>query len=152
MSYAVRWILRWIFLGFSFLHHICCMLFIIPHRLKSLSLFSLLNPWLCSAHQGKVPLLSLEAIHQLHIFIFVLAVTHVVLSLTTVVLGGAKVILQHDLVLHGLGKMQERFHCWLCFLDYLDPSMETLGGCNSKRRYQYRYKSWLYFSLSRKSF
>ncbi|THU69870.1 hypothetical protein C4D60_Mb08t18990 [Musa balbisiana] len=37
--------------------------------------------------QGKVPLLSLEAIHELHIFIFVLAVTHVVLSLITVVLG-----------------------------------------------------------------
>ncbi|KAJ4790445.1 MLO-like protein [Rhynchospora pubera] len=36
---------------------------------------------------GKVPLLSLEAIHQLHIFIFVLALTHVVLSLITVVLG-----------------------------------------------------------------
>ncbi|KAJ4761801.1 MLO-like protein [Rhynchospora pubera] len=36
---------------------------------------------------GKVPLLSLEAIHQLHIFIFVLAITHVVLSLITVVLG-----------------------------------------------------------------
>ncbi|CAL9776992.1 unnamed protein product [Musa acuminata subsp. burmannicoides] len=37
--------------------------------------------------KGKVPLLSLEAIHELHIFIFVLAVTHVALSLITVVLG-----------------------------------------------------------------
>ncbi|KAJ3675353.1 hypothetical protein LUZ60_004395 [Juncus effusus] len=36
---------------------------------------------------GQVPLLSLEAIHQLHIFIFVLAITHVVFSLITVVLG-----------------------------------------------------------------
>ncbi|KAJ3675352.1 hypothetical protein LUZ60_004394 [Juncus effusus] len=36
---------------------------------------------------GQVPLLSLEAIHQLHIFIFVLAITHVVLSLITVILG-----------------------------------------------------------------
>ncbi|KAJ3675351.1 hypothetical protein LUZ60_004393 [Juncus effusus] len=36
---------------------------------------------------GQVPLLSLEAIHQLHIFIFVLAITHVVFSLVTVVLG-----------------------------------------------------------------
>ncbi|XP_038989561.1 MLO-like protein 1 [Phoenix dactylifera] len=41
--------------------------------------------------EGKVPLLSLEAIHQLHIFIFVLAVTHVVLSLITVLLGTAKI-------------------------------------------------------------
>ncbi|XP_072970661.1 MLO-like protein 1 [Typha angustifolia] len=41
--------------------------------------------------KGKVPLLSLEAIHQLHIFIFVLAITHVVLSLFTVLLGLAKI-------------------------------------------------------------
>lgn len=41
--------------------------------------------------QGKVQLLSLEALHQLHIFIFVLAVTHVVFSATTMVLGGARV-------------------------------------------------------------
>ncbi|RZR78236.1 hypothetical protein BHM03_00003516, partial [Ensete ventricosum] len=41
--------------------------------------------------QGKVPLLSLEAIHQLHIFIFVLAVTHVAFSALTMLLGGAKV-------------------------------------------------------------
>lgn len=41
--------------------------------------------------QGKVPLLSLEAIHQLHIFIFVLAITHVAFSVLTILLGGAKV-------------------------------------------------------------
>ncbi|XP_074567260.1 MLO-like protein 1 [Curcuma longa] len=41
-------------------------------------------------NKGKVPLLSIEAIHQLHIFIFVLAVSHVVLSLITVVLGIAQ--------------------------------------------------------------
>ncbi|KAG1327338.1 MLO-like protein 13 [Cocos nucifera] len=40
--------------------------------------------------KGKVPLLSLEALHQLHIFIFVLAVVHVVFCATTMVLGGAK--------------------------------------------------------------
>lgn len=40
---------------------------------------------------GKVPLLSLEALHQLHIFIFVLAVVHVVFCATTMVLGGAKI-------------------------------------------------------------
>ncbi|XP_072965012.1 MLO-like protein 1 [Typha angustifolia] len=44
----------------------------------------------CAA-KGKVPLLSLEAIHQLHIFIFVLAVTHVIFSALTMVLGGAKI-------------------------------------------------------------
>ncbi|XP_062179864.1 MLO-like protein 1 [Phragmites australis] len=41
--------------------------------------------------KGKVPLLSLEAIHQLHIFIFVLAITHVIFSVTTMILGGAKI-------------------------------------------------------------
>ncbi|KAF3337845.1 MLO-like protein 1 isoform X1 [Carex littledalei] len=39
---------------------------------------------------GKVPLLSVEATHQLHIFIFVLAMTHVILSLITIVLGIAQ--------------------------------------------------------------
>lgn len=43
------------------------------------------------AREGKVPLLSIEAIHQLHIFIFVLATTHVILSVLTMVLGGAKI-------------------------------------------------------------
>jgi mlo protein len=41
--------------------------------------------------QGKVPLLSLEALHQLHIFIFVLAITHVIFSALTMLLGGAKI-------------------------------------------------------------
>uniref|UniRef100_A0A0E0K187 MLO-like protein n=1 Tax=Oryza punctata TaxID=4537 RepID=A0A0E0K187_ORYPU len=40
--------------------------------------------------KGLVPILSVEAIHQLHIFIFVLAVTHVVLSAITVLLGIAQ--------------------------------------------------------------
>ncbi|KAM3216870.1 MLO-like protein 1 isoform X1 [Capsicum annuum] len=39
----------------------------------------------------KVPLLSLEALHHLHIFIFVLAIVHVTFSLLTVVFGGAKI-------------------------------------------------------------
>ncbi|WVZ85809.1 hypothetical protein U9M48_032678 [Paspalum notatum var. saurae] len=37
--------------------------------------------------QGKVPLLSLHALEQIHIFIFALAITHVVLSVATVLLG-----------------------------------------------------------------
>ncbi|KAI0515719.1 MLO-like protein 1 [Dendrobium catenatum] len=43
------------------------------------------------AKKGKVPLLSIEAIHQLHIFIFVLATTHVILSVLTMLLGSAKI-------------------------------------------------------------
>lgn len=41
--------------------------------------------------KGYVPLLSLEALHQLHIFIFVLGFVHVVFCATTILLGGAKI-------------------------------------------------------------
>ncbi|EPS69012.1 hypothetical protein M569_05755 [Genlisea aurea] len=44
----------------------------------------------CAA-KHKVPLLSLEALHHLHIFIFVLAIAHVTSSVLTVVFGGAKI-------------------------------------------------------------
>ncbi|KAK4492146.1 hypothetical protein RD792_002943 [Penstemon davidsonii] len=44
----------------------------------------------CAA-KGKVPLLSLEALHHLHIFIFVLAIVHVTFSVLTIVFGGAKI-------------------------------------------------------------
>ncbi|MFS7903193.1 hypothetical protein Hanom_Chr01g00021111 [Helianthus anomalus] len=43
------------------------------------------------ASKNKVPLLSLEALHHLHIFIFVLAVVHVAFSVLTVVFGVAKI-------------------------------------------------------------
>lgn len=42
-------------------------------------------------NKGKVPLLSLEAINQIHIFIFVIVIVHMVLSLFIMVLGGAKI-------------------------------------------------------------
>ncbi|KAL6619228.1 hypothetical protein ACP70R_034367 [Stipagrostis hirtigluma subsp. patula] len=41
--------------------------------------------------EGKVPLLSREALHHLHIFIFVLAISHVFFTATTMLLGGAKI-------------------------------------------------------------
>ncbi|XP_010439065.1 PREDICTED: MLO-like protein 13 [Camelina sativa] len=44
----------------------------------------------CAA-KGKVPLVSVEALHQLHIFIFVLAVFHVIFCASTMVLGGARI-------------------------------------------------------------
>ncbi|XP_076933496.1 MLO-like protein 1 [Bidens hawaiensis] len=44
----------------------------------------------CAA-KNKVPLLSLEALHQLHIFIFILAVAHVIFSVLTVVFGVIKI-------------------------------------------------------------
>ncbi|XP_021752618.1 MLO-like protein 1 [Chenopodium quinoa] len=41
--------------------------------------------------QGKVPLLSVTALHHLHIFIFVLAVVHVIMCALTVLFGGFKI-------------------------------------------------------------
>jgi len=41
--------------------------------------------------EGKKPFLSLEAVHQLHIFIFVLAIVHVLFSVLTMLLGSAKI-------------------------------------------------------------
>ncbi|XP_031383318.1 MLO-like protein 13 isoform X1 [Punica granatum] len=43
------------------------------------------------APKGKVPLLTIEALHQLHIFIFVLAVVHVIFCASTMVLGGLRI-------------------------------------------------------------
>ncbi|KAL0010721.1 hypothetical protein SO802_005829 [Lithocarpus litseifolius] len=42
-------------------------------------------------HEGKAPLLPLEALHQLHIFIFVLAVVHVIFCVTIMTLGAARI-------------------------------------------------------------
>ncbi|KAK4789631.1 hypothetical protein SAY86_016935 [Trapa natans] len=41
--------------------------------------------------KGMVPLLSTTALHHLHIFIFVLAVTHVTICALTILFGGAKI-------------------------------------------------------------
>ncbi|XP_020221608.1 MLO-like protein 13 [Cajanus cajan] len=41
--------------------------------------------------KGKIPLLSLESLHHLHIFIFVLAVVHAAFCVITMVLGGARI-------------------------------------------------------------
>ncbi|MQM10835.1 hypothetical protein Taro_043732, partial [Colocasia esculenta] len=68
--------------------------------------------------QGKVPLLSLEALHHLHIFIFVLAVVHVVFCATTMVLGGAKIqrwkhwedSVRNDNIKQGKGKIHKHQH------------------------------------------
>ncbi|KAH9782449.1 MLO-like protein 1 [Citrus sinensis] len=43
------------------------------------------------AGKGKVPLLSITALHHLHIFIFVLAVVHVTFCALTILFGGAKI-------------------------------------------------------------
>ncbi|KAL9227512.1 hypothetical protein vseg_003193 [Gypsophila vaccaria] len=43
------------------------------------------------ASKHKVPFLSIEALHHLHIFIFVLAVAHVTFSVLTIVFGGARI-------------------------------------------------------------
>lgn len=51
----------------------------------------LLVTCLCSDLQGKVPLISVNGLHQLHIFIFFLAVLHVANSALIMAFGRAKV-------------------------------------------------------------
>lgn len=46
--------------------------------------------------QGYVPLISLNALHQVHIFIFFLAVFHVIYSAITMMLGRAKVYIEYN--------------------------------------------------------
>lgn len=53
--------------------------------------------------QDKVPLISTTGVHQLHIFIFVLAVFHVLFSILTMALGKAKVSLYAVVWGSGLG-------------------------------------------------
>ncbi|XP_048235886.1 MLO-like protein 1 isoform X2 [Ricinus communis] len=43
------------------------------------------------AKKGKVPLLSIEGLHHLHIFIFVLAIVHVTFCVLTILFGGARI-------------------------------------------------------------
>ncbi|PWA45246.1 mlo-related protein [Artemisia annua] len=50
-----------------------------------------LSPVGYCAQKNKVPLLSPEALHHLHIFIFVLAIVHVTFTVLTIVIGGAKI-------------------------------------------------------------
>eukprot|EP01018_Ginkgo_biloba_P034621 Gb_37259 [translate_table: standard] len=63
--------------------------------------------------QGKVPLLSTEGMHQLHIFIFVLAIVHVVYCVLTMLLGSAKI------------------HSWKRWEDEIKKNMETTE-CDQK--------------------
>ncbi|MED6183908.1 hypothetical protein PIB30_042380 [Stylosanthes scabra] len=51
------------------------------------------------ARKNKVPLLSSEAVHHLHIFIFVLAIAHVTFCVLTVVIGGLRVNLESTVTL-----------------------------------------------------
>jgi hypothetical protein len=83
--------------------------------------------------QGKVPLLSLEATHQLHIFIFVLAITHVIFSVTTMLLGGAQVCsFWHALQFKS--RNLSNFCClFLTVFNSSDTPMETVGEWNSER-------------------
>lgn len=56
--------------------------------------------------QGYVPLISLNALHQVHIFIFFLAVFHVIYSAITMMLGRAKVY-------NVFSYVSSRFDCWI---------------------------------------
>lgn len=110
-------------------------------------LFQYLTYGMRLSWQGKVPLLSEEALHQLHIFIFVLAVSHVFFCASTMLLGGAKVIkmlMTHKPAeLHAVNKLWKS--CCFCrllltVLFYSDTQMEKVGGGNSEKRCSKRYQ------------
>ncbi|CAN4098643.1 unnamed protein product [Withania somnifera] len=61
-----------------------------PHHKRHLLAQAIIAEGYCH-HKHKVPLLSLEALHHLHIFIFVLAIVHVIFSVLTIVFGGIKI-------------------------------------------------------------
>ncbi|XP_065849092.1 MLO-like protein 13 isoform X3 [Euphorbia lathyris] len=73
--------------------------------------------------EGKIQLISLEALHQLHIFIFVLAVVQVIFCATTMVLGGARIrqwkvwedSIKHETKSEGEAKPEQEDHHHLFF-------------------------------------
>lgn len=81
-----------------------------------------------SALQGHVPFLSLEALHQLHIFIFVLAVVYVIFCASTMVLGGIKVCFSVS-NLYFLHKSCKYFLI-NTLSSFLDKGMEKMGAFN----------------------
>lgn len=81
------------------------------------------------ASKGKVPLVSIEGLHQLHIFIFVLAVVHVIFCATTMVLGVAKVIFYS--LLPYIPSVVFFLHNMLSIR--VDKWVEALGGVDQER-------------------
>ncbi|KAJ8767773.1 hypothetical protein K2173_020713 [Erythroxylum novogranatense] len=71
-------------------------------------------------HQGKVQLFPLEALHHLHIFVFVLAVVHVIFCAMTMVLGGARIrqwkVWEESIRNPSTGEVQREHHHNLPFL------------------------------------
>ncbi|CAN1124973.1 MLO-like protein 1 [Linum perenne] len=67
----------------------------LPRRLMAEESVSTTTTGYC-ANKGKVPMLSLEAIHHLHIFIFVLAIVHVSFCALTVMFGMARIRQWHQ--------------------------------------------------------
>lgn len=71
--------------------------------------------------QGKVAFVSAYGIHQLHIFIFVLAVVHVIYCIVTYALGKTKVTILVNLAgakVKIKKKCMQKFFIHICFLEY----------------------------------
>ncbi|XP_043813416.1 MLO-like protein 13 isoform X2 [Manihot esculenta] len=75
--------------------------------------------------KGKVQLFSVEALHQLHIFIFVLAVVHVIFCATTMVLGGA------------------RIRQWKAWEDSIRPASESGGQTKTAHEHHHHLQKFL---------
>ncbi|KAL9684801.1 hypothetical protein QQ045_022242 [Rhodiola kirilowii] len=88
----------------------------------------------CAA-KNMVPMLSVEAVHQLHIFIFVLAVVYVIFCATTMVLGRARVTLTSHLI-HLRLLERNLFPSNFKSEHVSDTTMEALGKRNNKNQHQ----------------
>ncbi|EES12235.1 hypothetical protein SORBI_3006G092600 [Sorghum bicolor] len=82
------------------------------------------------AAAGQVPLLSLPSLEQIHVFIFVLAITHVVLSAITVLLGLLQLALRFicpDVQMDALGTVRSFFKQFYGLLTQDDYDAMRLG-------------------------
>jgi hypothetical protein len=84
--------------------------------------------------QEKVALVSTEGIHQLHIFVFVLAVFHVLYCVTTLALGKAKVYFDLKslffFLFWSLGQTETRARAWIKTVWFADEKVEGVGNGN----------------------
>ncbi|KAL3620744.1 hypothetical protein CASFOL_035656 [Castilleja foliolosa] len=88
--------------------------------------------------EGQVPFLSLEALHQLHIFIFVLAIVYVVFCVSTMVLGGIR-IRQWRHWEHSILNEKSRHHR----VHALRVNLKEFMGRTGKYWRKFRVVSWI---------
>ena len=97
-----------------------------------LCLLIILSNFDCGLSQGKVPFVSAYGIHQLHIFIFVLAVVHVIYCIVTYALGKTKVATL--LVRSSVTWKSRNIVFYPCLLSIADEEVGAVGGRDKDNR------------------